>query len=271
MQKGSGIILSGNRQLAATFVKISKKKLYDMKQMMRITGQSMMQRIFYLDRDCVHVRIYIIDNAEFIRIHACSEGADCELSMSVEPLGSNQAEITATHKSDEESANYSIYYDVGGIYLTGGSPAGLRYSISNFSSAELGVAQTKTITFLAPGDYTISAFAQPNQNLVSHSTGVISVAEYEVDMDLTGISAASVVIAVLSLGNDPVECYINDVLVGTTQDGTNYNNTIIVQKPTIQDTMNMRFVALGLNIRQVSIIFRPYNCQPVSSSEVTIT
>jgi hypothetical protein len=79
---GNGIILSGNRQLAATFVKISKRRLWEMRQLMIMSKQTMMQRSFYLDRNCVWVRMHIIGNAEFIRIHACSEGekGQCEFS-----------------------------------------------------------------------------------------------------------------------------------------------------------------------------------------------
>jgi hypothetical protein len=72
---GNGIILSGNRQLAATFVKISKRRLWEMRQLMIMSKRTMMQRSFYFDRNCVWVRMHIIGNAEFIRIHACAEGA----------------------------------------------------------------------------------------------------------------------------------------------------------------------------------------------------
>jgi hypothetical protein len=267
---GRGLILSGNRPLAARFVKISQRRLMEMKQIMKISGQTMMQRMFYLDRDCVWVRMHVIGNAEFIRIHACSEGANCSLKMSLEALGGKQVEITATHDSDETSPNYIISYDVNGPFMTGGAPPGIRYASSNLVAADLGVAQTKTLTFLNTGTYTIDAFAQPNQNLVTHSSGIINVPEYEVDMDLTGISNASVFIEGFTVDLTDAEIRINDVLVGITLGGDYYRD-ILVRNPAIQDTMNIKVTGVTANIRTVTVIFRPYSCQAIASKTIEVT
>lgn len=74
---GRGIILSGNRQRAGTYLGIARRKMHDMKMMMRIGKLSMMQRRYYLDRDCVWVHLLSIGGADFIRIHSCSEGGGC--------------------------------------------------------------------------------------------------------------------------------------------------------------------------------------------------
>lgn len=99
--KGSRIIFSGNRQRAAEFLGIAKRRIHELKQMMRVNGQMMMQKLFYLDRDCVWVRIHIIDSAEFVVIHACSEGGGCENLITF--LGSTQTFPSALWKADFKS------------------------------------------------------------------------------------------------------------------------------------------------------------------------
>lgn len=84
---GRGIILSGNRQKAGTYIGIAKRKMHDMKQMMSIGRLPMMQRRFMLDRDCVWLHLLSIDGADFIRIHSCAEDVDCKVSFTFEATG----------------------------------------------------------------------------------------------------------------------------------------------------------------------------------------
>ncbi len=75
---GRGMILSGDRQKAGTYVGIARRKMYDMKQMMSISNIPYMKRVHHLDRDCVWVHLTSIDGADFIKIHACAEGGVCK-------------------------------------------------------------------------------------------------------------------------------------------------------------------------------------------------
>jgi hypothetical protein len=264
MQKGSGIILSGNRQLAAQFVKISKRKLYDMKQMMRLTGQMMMQRVFYLDRDCVWVRIYIIDNAEFIRIHACAEDAGkCKLTTTITPLGSKQVRFEYTYEFDDDSSNQAVYVDTGGKFLSGNN----RY-FSNTFNAEGKVNTTKT--FLNTGDHTIFSFAQANDTIISHDSGTVGSPTYSVAMDVSSISPKASLHMQKPAGLNAVNAYANGVLVGTFNDATHRGQIITLDVPVI-DTMNMFFEAVTGNVQWVRIFFRQYDCFKTNTQIITVT
>jgi hypothetical protein len=74
IQSGRGLILSGDRQRAGTYVGIAKRRMFEMKQVMRIGKLQYMKRVHYLDRDCVWVHLLSIGGSDFIRIHSCAEG-----------------------------------------------------------------------------------------------------------------------------------------------------------------------------------------------------
>lgn len=82
---GRGIILSGDRQKAGTFVKIAQRRMFEMKQMMRAGNLKYMKKAQYLESDCVWMRLLSIDGADFIRLHACSKGGGCKLKTPVAP------------------------------------------------------------------------------------------------------------------------------------------------------------------------------------------
>ena len=73
---GRGIILTGNRKLAGEYVQIGKKRLHDLKQMMKFAGLKMGQKV-YAFADCITMRVLSIDGNDFIRIHACPAGGGC--------------------------------------------------------------------------------------------------------------------------------------------------------------------------------------------------
>ncbi len=88
---GRGIILTGNRKLAAEYVEIGRKRLRDLKQMMHIAGLKMGQKL-YAFADCITMRVLSIDGNDFIRIHACA-GERCSMDFTAEPLVINAFEV----------------------------------------------------------------------------------------------------------------------------------------------------------------------------------
>ena len=143
---GRGIILSGDRQKAGTFLGIAKRKMHDMKQMMSIGKLQMMQRRFMLDRDCIWVHLLSIDGNDFIRIHSCAEGGDCKNGFT-ETNGSFANEIDFLFHHWNEDGDKQTFFDlVRGHFLFGDNTTG------SLSAAEHSIDHI----YSTSGDYEIS-------------------------------------------------------------------------------------------------------------------
>lgn len=100
---GRGLILSGDRQKAGTFLRIAQLRMAQMKQMMRVGNLQYMRRVHHLERDCVWVHLTSISGNDFIRIHSCAEDEDCSLDFTATPLAINafdDAVFTVNVKGD---------------------------------------------------------------------------------------------------------------------------------------------------------------------------
>jgi len=182
IQSGNGVILSGDRQRAATYYKIAKRRMFEMKQMMRMGNLQYMKKVHYLDRDCVWVHLTSIDGADFIRIHSCSEGCKCSISLTVDDElvvyraeGDNElgeALVDLVPKCFEPERDFGngkvqaarVFIDWGDGTVTLSGTAG---------------EQTRTHTYWASGVYDISAIAIPTFNKddtnASHTVPIVSV------------------------------------------------------------------------------------------------
>lgn len=143
---GRGIILSGDRQKAGTFLGIAKRKMHDMKQMMSIGKLQMMQRRFVLDRDCIWVHLLSIYGNDFIRIHSCAEGGDCKNGFT-ETNGSFANEIDFLFHHWNEDGDKQTFFDlVRGHFLFGDNTTG------SLSAAEHSIDHI----YSAPGEYEVN-------------------------------------------------------------------------------------------------------------------
>lgn len=269
---GRGMILSGDRQKAATYVGIAKRKMHDMKQMMSIGKLPMMQRRLMLDRDCVWVHLLSVDGSDFIRIHSCAEGGKCKLVaiFADNPgLGIN-ATFDLTYTFDDKSSSQIAVIDTGGRNLSGTN----RYNFGSFGGTPPEVTRSGSMTFNTAGEKSLTVFAQANQNIVSYNSGFLSPTQSSlsavVDTSSLG-SKVTVHFLMDSVGNtSPIECFLNGVSVGEAF-GTDYRSSIWVRGAEITDSTALDFTASGTFIQRARVFFRPFDCLVEQTHTVIVT
>ncbi len=252
--------LRGDTRKAKTWIPWAQQQI---KRLRNLNADNPVNKVL---RPVIGVGIWLrsVGDYDYIRIVVSKLVDKCKLTATLTALGGSEVNFNYLYEFDDNSSNQAVYVDTGGKFLSGNN----RYFTSTFDSE--GIVDTDKL-FLSPGDYTITSFAQANDVIVSHSTGVIDVPTYQVIMDVSSIAPkASLLITIASLGNDPVECYANGDLIGTVFDAT-HRTTIITIAVDVVDTMTMDFVALGNNIRTVAVIFRQYDCLSTDTQTITVT
>lgn len=267
---GRGIILSGDRQRAGTYVGIAKRRMFEMKQMMKMGKLQYMKRSYYLDRDCVWVRLWSIDGADFIRIHSCAEGVKCELKLTATDLGSNQVQLDFTYETDVAANFYRIDIDSGGVNLSGNT----RYSsITGIDEDEVKATLTRTLTFLAPGEYEIKSYASESVSFVTHTKNwppPTGVTDYEVNLAMGDITKASLRMFVTTLSGQPSTVLVNDIAVPVAATAA-FSQNVLATDLEIIEPMNIKVATVGDVLRSLSIIFTEVECFPSVTKIITVT
>jgi hypothetical protein len=107
--------------------------------------------------------------------------------------------------------------------------------------------------------------------VVFASSGLVSVSSWQEVVDVSSIAPKlQMIITTTSLGNDPVEVYVNGNLLATLN-GTEYASMVLDYSVTIENTMTIDWVALGQDIRVASVFFRQYVCLGQTTDIITVT
>ncbi len=210
------------------------------------------------------VAVYLksVNAFDYIRIAVTLIVSKCNLTLTMTALGGKQVNFSYKYEFDDDPTNQTIFTDTGGLFLPGDN----RYFASAVDS-EGEVDTTKT--FINTGVYNIISYAQANDVVVSHGSGIIDVPTYEVTMDVSSIAPkASLLVLVTAI--DPIEVYANGELIVTLYSATHRTDFFTVDIDVV-DSMVMRFVSTGVNIRMVAILFRQYDCLATDIQTITVT
>jgi hypothetical protein len=117
-QTGKSIILTGDREQAGRFLPLARRKSRELRTVMNMTNSNMIQKAYFYLKGCLEISIRIVDNSEFIRIHACSGEVDCKASVRIISNVGDTIQIGVTPKDIPDTFKPLIMVFWGDTYST---------------------------------------------------------------------------------------------------------------------------------------------------------
>jgi hypothetical protein len=259
--------LRGNTFAAKRWIPWAQRQLDRLKL---LVGGNPVNRVL---RPVIGTAVYVrsVEGHDFIRIHVAIVEEACNLSMILYDKGSSRLGADIILNSETGASSYLVEIDTGAPPDIHGSRLPTRYARVVINSFYLGKTRSRTITYDSPGFKEISAWSHEFIVAAADANFSVNSPTYAKQLVIGDISDATVAIYIRSENDDPVECYLNGILVGIVN-SAEYGENIIMNSPVLVDPMDFSFIStLGSDIWFATLYVYEQKCVPLWSGEMTIT